>query len=64
MQMSETHVNSMQGFLIIYSKGQGPMRKLSITSVRVGAFHLDVGRLGLVSAHHYSPFFLFFFYQA
>jgi hypothetical protein len=54
----------MQGFLIIYSKGQGPMRKLSITSVRVGAFHLDVGRLGLVSAHHYSPFFLFFFYQA
>ena len=34
------------------------------TWARAGAFRLDVGRFGLVSAHHYSSFSLFFFYQA
>jgi hypothetical protein len=43
VQMSETHVNSVQGFLISYSKGWGPLRNLSIA----GAFRLDMGRIGL-----------------
>jgi hypothetical protein len=59
VQRSETRVNSVQGFLISHSKGRGPLHNLSITGARVGAFRLDVGRLGLVSAHHCSPFFLF-----
>jgi hypothetical protein len=29
VRMSETNVNSAQGFLISYSKGRGPLRKLS-----------------------------------
>jgi hypothetical protein len=34
VQRSETHVNSAQGFLISYSKGQGPLRNLSIAGAR------------------------------
>jgi hypothetical protein len=52
-------VNSGQGFLTGYLNSRGPLRKMNIA----GAFHLDVGRLGLVSTHHSSSFSLFFFYQ-
>jgi hypothetical protein len=47
VRMSETNVNSVQGFLISYSKGQGPLHKLSTTGARAGAFRLDVGRIRL-----------------
>jgi hypothetical protein len=60
--MSETHVNSAQGFLISYSNIQGPLCKAD-TAARAGAFRLDVGRIGLDRACYYSFFLFFFFYQ-
>jgi hypothetical protein len=42
MQMSKTHVNSAQGFLISYLKGRGPLRKLSIA----GAFPCSLAGSG------------------
>jgi hypothetical protein len=56
-------VSSGQGFLTSYLNSHGPLRKMNITGARVGTFRLDVGRLGLVSAHHCSSFSLFFFFQ-
>jgi hypothetical protein len=55
-------VISGQGFLTGYLNSRGPLRKMNIAGAR-GGVRLDVGRLGLVSAHHCSSFFLFFFRQ-
>ena len=48
MQMSKTHVNSAQGFLITYLKGRGPLRKLSNAVTHASAFSLFMGQPGLV----------------
>jgi hypothetical protein len=60
VRMSETHVNSAQGFLISFSNSQCPLCKADIAGARAGAFHLDVGRIGLDRARYYS-FFSFSF---
>jgi hypothetical protein len=56
--VSET-VNSSQGLFTGYLNSQGPLCKLNNASARG---RVSPGR-GLVSAHHYSSFSLFFFYQ-
>jgi hypothetical protein len=57
VQRSETHVNSVQGFLISYSKDRGPLGNLSITGAPRARFAwtwADLGWFQPTTVHHFS----------